>query len=126
MPNPQLEAELGSMLRGDFSLDIQSPTAQQTIYVRNGEISLTLTALLETQLLPGDDFSLFIEIYSNVPVDFRNSNYVINHPLTVYNNSTPYSIQESVTLTTQPGLYYYLIRDDFSGATLGGGRLRVE
>lgn len=125
--NSELETVLGSTLRGDFKLDIQTPATDHILTLSNGQTTFLLTALLDTKLVPEDDFSLLLEIYTNQADDFKNGIYLLSQSVaTTVAGSTPYAIQESISFSAEQGLFYYLVKDDFSGAILGGGRLRVE
>jgi len=125
-PNPRLEAEIRSFLRGDFQLELQSPVDDQSVSLILGKARFELAGELETELVPEDDFSLFVEIYHNAPNDFEKGQYVTKQELMLEANETLYTVKQKVQFSASPGLYYYLIKDDFGGAVLGGGRLFIK
>lgn len=82
---------------------------------------------LETAKRPEKDFELLLELYSNEAGAYRNSQTILQEILSLEEVSDDtYRFATTHKIELQPRLYYYLLRDDFSGAVLLGGRFKVR
>lgn len=122
-PNVQLENEIGTFLRGDFQMDIPESFTEQRLTLRNGSVNFALEASLKTDLIPGDDFELVLELYSNYPPDYRSGKTIVRQVLVPNNDSAPWQYTANIPLSVKAGLYYFLLKDDYSGVTLNGGKI---
>lgn len=124
--NPRLETEIASTLRGDFSLELQSPEKDQIIHPAAGVVMLNLAGTLETTLVPNEDFSLFLEVFANNPADYVNGRYTTRQKLLLETVPSAFFVAQNFQFEATAGLYYFLIKDDFSGSVLTGGRFYVR
>lgn len=123
--NALLENAIGSNLRGNYKWSIKTPLANTSLAASNGKATFHLIGMLETDDLPGEDFELILEIYSNEEGNFEQKKSILSQPLGLSNDEAPFMFDYSVDLSVEPRLYYYLIKDDFTGAVLYGGKFRV-
>lgn len=125
--NPVLEAALTANLRGDYDFTIKTPKTAQTFELKNNKITWNLTGELITDNLPEEDFSLILEVYVNKKDVYENGETFLQVPITLEKiEETKYRFTSSHQLEVARRLYYYLLRDDFSGATFTGGKFLVQ
>ena len=125
-PNPLIEQEIQDLLRGDYQFLITQPETDARLAIRNGEADFTLSGSLETSEIPEEDFSLLVQLYSNKPTDFQSEKPILNQALALNPEGDLFLFEGKARLSIQPGLYYYLIKDDFSGAIFLAGRIYYE
>ncbi|MGK0363971.1 MAG: hypothetical protein ACI85O_001025 [Saprospiraceae bacterium] len=124
--NPLIENELNSFLRGDYKVTKISPIGERTYIAKDGRISFSYRGELETEKMPEDDFSLIMEIYSNELDAFKLERFIIQSPVDLSSEASPYQLAWAANFDVEPKLYYYLLRDDYSGVTLNGGKFKVK
>lgn len=123
-PNPAIEAELSSGLRGDYDFEIVAPAEEAKLAIQNGQTTFLLEGTLDTDKTPEDDFSLVLEMYSNRKEDYEEGDFLVQLPLELEGGATPYGFRLSVAFEAEAWrLYYYLVKDVYSGAVLTGGRI---
>ena len=124
--NPLIENELNSFLRGDYDVKKIAPKDDVVYEAKNGRINFSYQGELDTEKIPEDDFSLVMEIYSNEIEAFKKNEFIIQRPVKINSDTSPFELSWTAIFDAQAKLYYYLLRDDYSGVILNGGRFRVE
>lgn len=124
--NSLIESEFGTSLRGNYTFNITTPKANQRFSLQDGKLNWILEGSLETNKRPDRDFSLLLEIYTNSTEQYQRSKPLAQSPISLEEvEESVYRFTYQQALNVDLRLYYYLLRDDFTGAVLAGGRFKV-
>lgn len=125
----RLEKELEVQLRSNLDLSLEFPEQGGDVRLPAGTDEAWLIAgLLSAGGLTAEDFQLVLEIYSNQVEEFLKEEPRYRHLLSVKPTEQPerFEVYDVLTFSAEKGLYYVLIRDDYSGATIKGFRILME
>ncbi len=125
-PNPRLEAQLGSRMRGDdYRFRIHRPAANAALKRLGGKVDFLLSGALETGAARVDaPFRLLV--FSNKPQDYADFRFLLAAPLAFEKSGDAFRFQYTSSLKMTPGLYYFLIEAEDSGLVYYGAKFRVE
>ena len=123
--NPVIEAELGDNLRGGYEFILSEPEKGKVFNSNNGQLNFILKGSLTTDKIPEEDFSLLLEIYDNEEENYKQEKPALQKAISLSGES-PFLFELNSEIKVQERFYYYLIKDDFSGVVLAGGKFKVE
>ena len=121
-PIPKLETYIGSQFRSaDFRVSIDAPAPAATFSTPAGKLNFSLSGKTEGDMPAGA--GLRILIFSNNIRDFE-----AMHPMET--SALPVSAEGKFIFKKQisirPGLYYYLIEEEQSGAWMHVGKFQIK
>ncbi len=124
--NTLIESEFGTSLRGNYAFNITAPKTDESFSLQENQLNWMLEGSLETTKRPEQDFSLLLEIYTNESELYKASKPLVQSPIALEEvEESVYHFTYQQALNVDLRLYYYLLRDDFTGAVLAGGRFKV-
>lgn len=114
-PNPALESMIGSQLRdGGLKISILSPEKNARLKTNKGSVSLQFSGRVDGVEKMEDAFQL--KVYSNKKADYEENRTLLSVPLVFFRDEQHFNFQVLHDFRLAPGLYYYLIENEESGA----------
>ncbi len=122
VPIPKLETYIGSYFRsGDFRFVVNAPATGVVLKATSGKLNFKLSGKTEGDLPAGAAFRILF--FNNNVRDFEKMKPIESGALVV---STDGKFLFNKELSAPPGLYYYLIEDEQSGAWMYVSKFQVD